>query len=65
MNEFKSQIEKLESKKIQRGLWEVKLCIGTLPDSRESCAMVAIGNEVYLYGGYGRELFDDLRILQC
>jgi len=46
-----------------KALWETKLCTGTLPDSRESCAMVSLGNEIYMYGGYGRELFDDVRLL--
>lgn len=55
----------LEQKKIPRGLWDVKHTIGSLPDSREKCSMVGIGREVYIYGGYGRQLFEDLRILHC
>eukprot|EP00347_Sterkiella_histriomuscorum_P001925 403370142 len=65
LSEYRICTEKIASKQIQKGLWEVRQCIGQLPDSRESISIVAIGKEVYLYGGYGRELFDDLRILEC
>ena len=65
INEYYSCFKKLEAKQMPKGVWEVKHCVGSVPDSRESTSMVVIGREVYLYGGYGRELFDDIRILTC
>lgn len=63
--EYKASMEKLENKTMLKGLWDSSTQIGSIPDSRESCCMVGIGKDIYMYGGYGRELFDDLRILNC
>ena len=27
--------------------------------------MIAIGKEIYMYGGQGRTMFEDLRVLDC
>lgn len=43
----------------------MQLQLGQVPDTREGQSMVAIGTDVYLYGGQGRTMFEDLRLLDC
>jgi hypothetical protein len=48
-----------------KGAWESYEQFGQTPDTREGMSMVAVGKDVYMYGGQGRTMFDDLRLLDC
>ena len=50
---------------ILKGAWESYEQFGQTPDTREGMSMVVVGKEVYMYGGQGRTMFDDLRVLDC
>lgn len=45
------------------GLWNVLNTNGSMPDSREGSTAAMIGNNLYIFGGFSRDIFNDMRIL--
>jgi len=63
--EYKQLKSLLAQGKLLQGAWDSYLQIGQTPDTREGMSMVAIGKEVYMFGGQGRTMFEDIRMLDC
>lgn len=53
----------LDSNSLMTGLWEGGYALGSLPHSREGSAGCLIGEDLFIFGGYSRDLFGDLRKL--
>lgn len=51
IQEFKALKASVKNEAILKGAWEVHEQFGQTPDTREGQSMVAIGKEVYMYGG--------------
>ena len=45
------------------GLWECNYALGNMPHSREGGSGCLIGDDLYIFGGFSRDLFGDLRVL--
>lgn len=46
------------------GLWEVaQHNTGSMPDAREGAAACVLGNNFYMFGGFSRGIFNDMRVL--
>jgi N-acetylneuraminic acid mutarotase len=57
--------QKLDKKILFTGIWESIITNGSLPDSREGSTGCIINNNVYIFGGFARNLFNDLRVLDA
>ncbi len=44
------------------GKWSIVQQTGSIPDSREGAAACVIDSSLYIFGGFSRDLFADLRI---
>jgi len=53
----------LDRCEITTALWESDKPSGIIPVARESGAACIIENDMYVFGGFSREVFNDLRIL--
>ena len=63
MKEFWSLTEMLLDRSLLHGYWDsITNTSGSLPDSREGSAMTMIGKNIYLFGGFSREIYNDTRI---
>jgi hypothetical protein len=45
------------------GLWDIMYPSGSMPDSREGSATIMYENNLYIFGGFSRDIFNDLRVL--
>jgi hypothetical protein len=63
IDELKRCREALEQKKIIYGLWDIVSSCGSTPDSREGATACVINNNLYLFGGFSRDLFNDIRVV--
>ena len=64
MNLIEEMIEcrkDLEKNYIASGLWESVQTVGAIPDSREGSTGIVLGTYLYLFGGFSRDLYQDLR----
>ena len=43
------------------GIWENVNTIGATPDTREGCAGQVLHNFLFIFGGFSRDLYSDLR----
>jgi hypothetical protein len=43
-------------------VWEQKVSRGTVPDCRDETMMMAIDGRLFMFGGFGRDAFNDMRI---
>ena len=55
--------KRLDSKDLFTGIWNLMDTSGSTPNSREGAAACIVGNNIYLYGGFSRDIFSDLRLL--
>jgi N-acetylneuraminic acid mutarotase len=44
-------------------IWENQLTLGSTPHSREGATTCLIGNNIYLFGGFARDIYSDFRCL--
>jgi hypothetical protein len=51
----------LERNDMMSAQWEFLETVGPTPGSREGCSGIVIGNHLYLYGGFSRDLYNDMR----
>jgi len=63
MEELKHKMDQLGDKRIFHGYWdclnEVKGC---LPESRKGSTMNMIDNQCYIFGGFSRDTYNDLKV---
>ena len=63
IEEFKAQMDQLKDKKMYHGYWD---CIhdvkGCLPESRKGASMNLIGNEIYIFGGFSINTYQDMKV---
>ena len=46
------------------GFWNsLSECKGVVPDTREGASMTKIKSNIYIFGGFSRVLFNDLKVL--
>lgn len=45
------------------GLWSILQANGSIPHSREGATATVIDNNLYIFGGFSRDLFNDIKIL--
>lgn len=62
-DEYHSLKKDLEAKVVHCGAWDLQPYTGQVPDTREGQSMVAIGPNVYMFGGQGRTMFEELRVI--
>ena len=62
MDELRLNKETLDRQEMFYGIWSLIKHSGSIPDSREGAAACIIGNNFYLFGGFSRDLFNDMRI---
>ena len=62
--EISLMYELLNERKIYHGYWD---CIhdvkGCIPASRKGASMNFIENEIYIFGGFSRDTYNDLKVL--
>ena len=51
----------LRKRKLTRGIWMTKKNIGSKPCSREGATLAVANGKIYLFGGFARTLFNDIR----
>lgn len=52
---------KLDEKEMMMGLWDSMEALGSTPDSREGARACLLGSYVYVFGGFSRDLFKEVR----
>ncbi|CDW80498.1 kelch motif family protein [Stylonychia lemnae] len=62
MDELRSCKDKLEKQEICQALWSILPHYAQIPESREGVSIQIIRDNVYIYGGFSRELFGQIRI---
>lgn len=55
--------KRLDSKDLFTGIWNLMETSGSTPNSREGAAGCIVGNNIYIFGGFSRDIFSDLRLL--
>ena len=62
MMELKTTTDALLARKLLHGYWDcVTDAKGALPDSREGSTMAMVGETVYVFGGFSRDIYNDTR----
>ena len=63
LNELKVKFDELEKRQIFHGYWD---CItdvkGCIPESRKGSSMNLVSNEVYVFGGFSRDTYNDMKV---
>ena len=63
MMDLKTTTDILLARKLLHGYWD---CItdakGCLPDAREGTTMAMVGETVYVFGGFSRDIYNDTRM---
>lgn len=54
---------KLDKKEILTGLWNIVKTSGSIPDSREGTTVGMVDNKIYVFGGFSRDIYKDIKIL--
>ena len=64
MRSLRTLSDSLYSNKLMYGFWDtVGECTGTHPDAREGHGMAIVNNQLYVFGGFARNLFNDMKVL--
>lgn len=63
MEELKECKEKLEKKEMIYGLWNILQTNGSIPQSREGGTCGLVDSHLYVFGGFSRGIFNDVRVL--
>jgi hypothetical protein len=56
-------VDKAKNKDILRGFWQPFEISGIKPESREGSTILSLMGKVYLFGGFGRDRFNEIYIL--
>ena len=62
-DELKELKEKLDKKELMYGMWDILNDQGSIPNSREGGSACVIDNDYYIFGGFSRDIFNDIRVL--
>lgn len=63
VTELREMLTMLRKKKLDHGYWDlIKDTSGCLPESRKGASMNLVANEIYVFGGFSRETFNDLKV---
>jgi hypothetical protein len=63
MQELREVHERLYSRQLMHGYWDnISEFTGSLPDARECTSASVIDSQVFIFGGFSREIYNDLRI---
>lgn len=52
-----------DQKILMTALWESQLTLGSTPHAREGATACLIGSNIYLFGGFARDIYSDFRCL--
>ncbi len=63
IEELRACKQKMDDKTMIYGLWSCIDATGSQPDSREGATTCTINNSLYLFGGFSRDIFNDMRVL--
>ena len=64
IDELRTMMTKLRNRRIQHGYWDaINETSGCLPESRKGATMNMINNEIYIFGGFSRDTYNDLKVL--
>lgn len=64
MKELKGHNESLHNRSLMHGFWDTySEFSGTQPDAREGATMNQLNGVLYIFGGFSRVMFNDLKIL--
>jgi N-acetylneuraminic acid mutarotase len=64
MKELQTMEESLYNRSLLHGYWDTMFnTTGIHPDTREGCGMAIVRNNLYIFGGFARELYNDMRVL--
>ena len=63
MDELKECRDKLEKKEMMYGLWNILSTSGSIPQSREGGTCCVIDSNLYVFGGFSRDIYNDIRVL--
>lgn len=56
--------DNLYNRRLMHGFWDnIFECQGNLPDAREGATISLLNEKIYVFGGFSRILFDDLKVL--
>ena len=63
LEELEHKLDLLKNKRIFHGYWD---CIndvkGCLPEARKGASMNIIGSEIFVFGGFSRDTYNDLKV---
>ena len=63
VEELKHKMEELGQKKIFHCYWDIlNESKGCLPEARKGATMNMINNQLYVFGGFSRDTFNDLKV---
>ena len=63
VDEFRLTLTLLRNKRIYHGYWDaVGETIGCIPESRKGASMNLCKNEIYVFGGFSSDTFNDLKV---
>jgi len=57
-------MQRLESGQIISAFWEILSTVGQVPEAREEAQMVVIDGAAYMFGGFARQLNNDLKVIE-
>ena len=64
MKELNKMTDNMYNRSILHGFWDtLSDCSGIHPDTREGSGMAILRNKLYIFGGFARELYCDMRVL--
>lgn len=64
MKELQTMEENLYNRSLLHGYWDTMFNnTGIHPDTREGCGMAIVRHNLYIFGGFARELYNDMRVL--
>ena len=64
VEELRTMLTHLRNRRIYHGYWDtINETSGCLPESRKGASMNMINNEIYIFGGFSRDTYNDLKVL--
>ena len=64
IDELRKNLASLRNKRIYHGYWDtISETSGCLPESRKGATMNVMNNEIYVFGGFSRDTYNDLKVL--
>ena len=63
VDEFRLILTLLRNKRLYHGYWDaINETSGSLPESRKGASMNLCNNEIYIFGGFSRDTYNDLKV---